>query len=116
MKALMVPCSVTLGVAEPWYELREIGDVSTGTNSINNIILQYNKMLANGERLLRSKNSVQGTLNLYRDAMDRIEAELEPNRLITSDYYGRMTTTDYSIKDLLDRIAELEARVQALES
>lgn len=115
-KAIMVPCTITLGIAEPWYEFREIGNVSTGTNSLNNLILKYNKVLATGDELIRTNNSVQGVLNTYKDTMNKIESNMEPNRLVTTDTYGRITYTDYSIQQLINRITELEAKVQALEN
>ena len=115
-KVTIIPCTITLGISEPHYELREFNAPTSGDISLNGLLLKYSKMLSAGNNLIRSYSSIQGTLNLYKDTLNKIDYELEPNKLITSDYYGRMTTTNYSIKDLLDRIAQLEARVQALES
>lgn len=112
----IVPCSVTLGITTPWYELREIGEVSQGTNSLNGLILKYNKILADNDTVTRNINSIQGTMNLYQDMVRKIDNEMIPDKLITSDYYGRITTTNYSIDDLLKRIAQLEARVNQLEN
>lgn len=96
----VVPCTITLGKTSAWYEFQEIDEIGTDTNSLNNLILKFNKMLGENDKVIRNPRSVQGSLNLHNDVLNRLDTNVEANKIVVTDSYGRFTTFDLTIDQL----------------
>lgn len=93
-----VPSNISLRERTEKWELQELKGFARCFNTIHGLILTLNKMLENGDTLTREYNSVQGVINQVKDIIAKF-GQIENNKVLISDKYGRVTTATLSDDD-----------------
>lgn len=87
----MVPHTITLGKRKEIYVLKELESFAKAYNTLHGLILKINHLLEADNELTRDKKTLQGTLNLFNDYLNKI-GNLMPGEITVVDNYGRIQT------------------------
>ena len=93
-----VPSNISLRERTEKWELQELKGFARCFNTIHGLILNLNAILENGDTLTREYNSVQGVINQVKDIIAKF-GQIENNKVLISDKYGRVTTATLSDDD-----------------
>ena len=96
-----VPSNISLRERTEKWELQELKGFARCFNTIHGLILNLNAILENGDTLTREYNSVQGVINQVKDIIAKF-GQIENNKVLISDKYGRVTTATLSDDDYVN--------------
>lgn len=106
----LVPCHIELGISRIHYILRPLFGFLKNDSTMYGLILALSQMLEKNNIMTRENDSLQGIINNCVDLNAKFDGNIQPNKIMITDNYGKITTCDVSIQSILDRLHAIDGQ------